>query len=87
MVMETPESWERFDQGLLRAASCCRELGAMTTINSWFDLSKQLLIMRKKGRSIYEAAPLSETEVLALVTNMEIAQLAAAHMREMSTYG
>lgn len=83
MVMESQESFERIWEGLTRAASCCRELGKMTTINSWFDLSKQLLIMRKKAQFMYDSAPLSEIEVQALVTNMEIAQLAAHNMRQM----
>jgi hypothetical protein len=84
MVMESNESWERIDQGLSRAASCCRELGALTSINSWHDLSKQLLIMRKKARVMYESAPLSEVQVQVLVTNMEIAQLAAENLRGMN---
>lgn len=83
MVMKSNESFERLYEGLTRAASCCRELGAMTTINSWVDLSKQLLIMRKKAKFIYDSAPLSEVEVQALVTNMEIAQLAANNLRQM----
>lgn len=83
MVMETNESFERVWEGLTRAASCCRELGTMTTINSWFDLSRQLLIMRKKSKVMYDSAPLSEVQVQALVTNMEIAQLAANNLRQM----
>lgn len=87
MVMEAPESWERVDLGLQRAASCCRELAVMTHINAWVDLSKQLLLMRKKAKVMYEGAPLSEVQVQALVTNMEIAQLAAEQMRSMATNG
>lgn len=83
MVMEANESFERIYEGLTRAASCCRELAVMTTINSWVDLSKQLLLMRKKAKFMYDSAPLSEVEVQALVTNMEIAQLAAERMRQM----
>ena len=82
-MMETLESWERVDQGLRRAASCCRELGKMTAINSWFDLSNQLLLMLKKAKVMYEGPSLAEHEVQALVTQMEIAQLAAERMRQM----
>lgn len=79
--MQSHESFERVWEGLSRAASCCRELGVTTKINSWFDLSHQLLLMRKKAKIMYEGSPLSEVQVQALVTNMEIAQLAAAHIQ------
>lgn len=83
MVMETNESFERYEQGLLRAASCCRELGKMTNVKDWKNLSRQLMIMLNQGRVIYQSAPLTELQVMALVTNMEIAQLAAQNMRRM----
>lgn len=78
--MTSHESWERYWEGLGRAASCCRELGIMTKITAWGDLSKQLLIMRKKGQAIYKGPSLTEVQVLALVTDMEIAQKLAAMM-------
>ena len=81
--MNSHESMERIDQGLLRAASCCRELCVMTKINSWVDLSRQLLLMRKKAKVMYEGAPLSEVQVQVMVTNLEIAQIAAGRLREM----
>lgn len=79
-MMQSSESWERVCEGLNRAASCCRELGAMTKINAWFNLSRQLLIMRQKAKVMYEGEALTELQVQALVTNMEIAQIAAAQM-------
>lgn len=82
MVMESNESWERVDSGLRRAASCCRELGKMTSINAWFDVSRQLLLMLKNARFMYDSAPLTEPEVMALVTNMEVAQKAASIMAQ-----
>jgi hypothetical protein len=72
--METNESWERFEQGLLRAASCCRELGKMLDAQEWKDLSVQLLVMLKKGKKFYHGRALTELEVMNLVTNMELAQ-------------
>lgn len=81
MVMEAVESFDRVDQGLRRAASCCRELGAKTTINAWFDVSRQLLLMLQKAKFIYDSPPLSEMEVQALVINMEVAQKASAMLR------
>lgn len=81
--MNSHESMERIDQGLLKAASCCRELCVATKINAWIDLSKQLLIMRNKAKVMYDGAPLSEVQVNVMVTNMEIAQIAAARVREM----
>lgn len=79
MVMESNESWERFYQGLTRAASCCRELGVMTSVPSWKELSKQLLLMRDRGQVMYKGSALTEMQVMALVTDMEIAQKAARY--------
>lgn len=79
MVMESPESWERFEQGLKRAASCCRELAKMLDAQEWRDISHQLLTMLKKGRAIYKSPPLTEPEVLSLVAQMELAQKLAQH--------
>ena len=75
--MESSESLERWVEGLARAASCCRELGVMTNINSWKDLSKQLLIMRDKGMKIYKEPALKEHEILKLSIEIEMAQKAA----------
>lgn len=86
-MMQASESFERCWEGLTRAASCCRELCVMTSIHSWVDLSKQLLIMRQKVKALYDGAPLSEVQVQTMVTNMEIAQLAAARVREMRDGG
>lgn len=72
--MRQNESLERFVEGLTRAASCCRELGLITQIPAWKELSKQLLIMRDKGRFMYKSAPLSEKDILILVANIEMAQ-------------
>lgn len=80
MVMESPESWERIDHGLDRAASCCRELARMLDAHEWRGLSRELLLMRKKAKFMYDSAPLSESEVNALVTKMEIAQLVSRYM-------
>lgn len=74
MVMEAHESWERFWEGLTRAASCCRELGVMTNITSWKEVSEQLLIMRNKGQVIYKGSPLTEVQVMALINDIETAQ-------------
>ena len=82
MVMETSESFERVWEGLSRAASCCRELGGMTSVNSWYDLSKQLLLIRQKAKLMYNGPALSEVQIHNLVTNMEIAQLAASMVSE-----
>jgi len=68
------ESWERFWEGLTRAASCCRELAKLTDATEWKDLSFQLLLMRDKGRRMYKSAPLSEFQIQALVADMEVAQ-------------
>ena len=79
--MLTKESWERFWEGLGRAASCCRELHCATKIKDWDELSKQLLIARDKGRVMYKAAPLQEVEVICLVDRMHQAQVLAEAMK------
>ena len=79
--MNNQESFERIDQGFLRAASCCRELAVMTKINAWVDLAKQFLVMRNKAKAMYEGVPLTEIQVHALVMEMEIAQKMSAAMR------
>lgn len=81
MVMESHESWERVNEGLSRAASCCRELAVMTNVKDWTELSKQFILMRKKAKFMYDSAPLSEVQVMAIVSEIELAQKAAALMR------
>lgn len=81
MVMENQESAERIFEGLNRAASCCRELAALTNINAWVDLSKQFILMRKKAKVMYEAVPLTEVQIQLLVAEMELAQQIAGQIR------
>lgn len=82
--MLNAESFERVSEGLHSAASCCREMAALTSINAWIDLSNQFLIMRKKAKTMYESAPLNEVQIQAMVLEMEVAQKASAMMREMN---
>lgn len=79
--MTTQESFERLIEGLCCAASCCRELGVMTKIGAWGGLSKQLLITANKSKEMYKEKPLSEFQVLKLVTEIEDAQKLASMMR------
>lgn len=79
--MNNHESFERIAEGLSRAASCCRELVSMTGIPQWKEVSRQLLLMRKKAKFMYESAPLTEMQIQALVAEMEVAQKMAAAMR------
>lgn len=79
--MNSNESFERLWEGLSRAASCCRELGVMTTLPAWKEFSKQLIIMRHNGKVMRESPALSEPEINAIVTNMEIAQIASKGMQ------
>lgn len=78
--MESSESWERFWEGLTRAASCCRELGVMTNVPAWKELSAQFLLMREKGQKMYKSAPLTELQVMTIVTEIETAQKLSAGM-------
>lgn len=81
-IMEQNESVERFREGLLRAASCCRELSKITRAQEWHDLSTQLMVMLNKGLKFYKGAALTEPQVMQLVSEMEMAQKLA---RQMST--
>ena len=53
----------------------------MTKIGAWGDLSKQLLITANKSKEMYKEKPLSEFQVLKLVTEIEDAQKLASMMR------
>ena len=79
--MTGQESFERISEGLQRAASCCRELGMLTTINDWVELSNQFLIMRKKAKAMYSGPPLTEVEVMSIVADIENAQKMAGLLR------
>ena len=83
MVMEAKESYERWCAGLSKAASCCRELGVITTIKDWKFLSAELIKLRDNGMKFYKEAPLKESEVLILLMQIEDAQRAAAAMQGM----
>lgn len=80
MVMEAKESVERIDLGLSRAASCCRELAKMLDASEWKHLSRELLKMREKALRFYKEPPLTEPQIINLVTQMEIAQKNARMM-------
>lgn len=77
--MRQNESLERVNEGLSRAASCCRELAKMLDAKEWRDMSHQLLVMRQKILKFYKEPPLTEIQVLGLVTQMELAQKLAQH--------
>ena len=79
--MQSSESFERIWESLGRAASCCRELHIVTKIKDWGELSNQFLIMRKKAKAMYDGKPLSEVEVMTLVSQIENAQKAAGMLR------
>ena len=80
-MMESSESFERVSEGLQRAASCCRELNIITKIKDWGELSNQFLIMRKKAKAMYDGKPLSEVEVMVLVSQIENAQKMAGLLK------
>lgn len=78
--MEQKESFERLYEGLARAASCCREFGAMSGVVAWKNLSAQLLLTRDKALALYKSGPLPEAQVIALVQKIEDAQRMAKNM-------
>jgi hypothetical protein len=55
----------------------------MLDAHEWRDLSKQLILMRQRVLALYAAVPLTEMEIMSLVTRMEMAQIAA---RQLSMY-
>ena len=77
--MNSYESMERLDHGLRQAASCCRELGAMTGVPDWQAVSNQFEIMRKKAIEMYKGGELPEFEVQKLTDDIEIAQKMASY--------
>lgn len=77
-MMNSHESMERVTEGLNRAASCCRELGAMTNVADWKALSDQFILMRKKAIELYKGGELPEFQVQKLADDIEIAQKMAS---------
>lgn len=69
--MDDKDSIERFLEGLKKAASRSRELGALKQDNVWFDIAKTLDQMRKNGTLLLDAPTPVEADVASMLTVRE----------------
>lgn len=80
-MMQENESIERLVECLTKAASRSREMGAMTGVRAWKDLSQQFITMRKKALAMYRAKGLNDVQVAALCDRIQVAQAVARGMQ------
>lgn len=64
--MNAVESIERFSEGMKKAASRARELGAAQKDRNWNKLAFQLEKIMDQGMNIFKQKALSESEVMAM---------------------
>ena len=57
------ESWERFNESLKRAGSCCRELSVMQNYPVWLEISESLEGLRAKGSKMAREKQISKAEL------------------------
>lgn len=65
--MEQKESFERFDESMKKAASRCRELGAMIKDKNWHNIGKQLDALAHNGVKIYKSKAIGRQELLKTI--------------------
>lgn len=63
--MNQNEVWERFNEGMKRAVSVCKELALVTGKPMWFQVGESLEVMRMRGHVMYNAKSLTRAETLA----------------------
>lgn len=61
--MNSAESFERFREGILKAASRALELGRVTKVNHWNHVAHHLRVVLENGTKMYNQRALSETQV------------------------
>lgn len=67
MSLETNESIEYFREGLKKAASRLRELGALEKNKSWAGIADQIDMLRKSGEMLYKQKAIKRAELLKQV--------------------
>lgn len=65
--MEHTESFERFSEGLKKAASRARELGSAQKNRDWNKIAFNLETLIERGKTIYARRALSRDQVLAML--------------------
>ncbi len=69
--MNAGESMERFSEGLKKASSRARELGAVQMDRNWNKLAFALDNIRQQGEKMFGEKPLTEQEVTAIIERRE----------------
>lgn len=65
--MTDVEAFERFSEGMKRAASRARELGVSQKSNDWGNVANMLDGIRTNGEKMYRARALSRQDVLKML--------------------
>lgn len=65
--MEEIEIFERFNEGLKKAASRCRELSKLQKNSDWAKTAFQIDKFLAHGTELYKAKALSRQEVLSML--------------------
>ena len=66
-MLENVETMEFFREGLKKAASRIRELGALEKNNSWGQIASQIDMLRKSGETLYKQKAMKRAELLKQV--------------------
>ncbi len=69
--MEKNESFERFSEGLLKAASRARELAKAQQYPTWNIIANNLDQLRKNGTLMYESRAISRQSALDILDRRE----------------
>jgi len=67
MTMERGESFERINEGLKKAADCCRQLGAIQKNRDWNKIAFQLEQLLSNAAKIYDQKSLSRSDALNMI--------------------
>lgn len=65
--MTEAESFERFEEGLKKAASRARELGILFASDKWAEIAASFDLMRRNGAKFYHGAAISRQEALRMI--------------------
>ena len=71
MTMQTTESFERFSEGLKKAASRARELGAAQKNRNWNKIGFMLEKLLKNGEELYRRKSISRQDALLILDKRE----------------
>ena len=69
-MMTSHETMERFEHGLKKAASLCRQIAKARRSKAWLLLAAELDRMRDNGERLYNSRPLSRGDALGFVNKI-----------------